>query len=348
MRRWWIALIALLVGTLFFSSARAEDEPTPSPTPTREFAIKDGQPLLGGEPVKLWGLRCNNALMSPAVTERLINNLDHMADHGINLISVCLQGTNGGFPNVNAGPNAYAFNGRILPGFGRRLEQLVREADKRGMVVCLGLFMPRKDEGLRDEAAVKRGIEETAKVLADNKLRNVFVNLYQEFSHPYRSDHEIFQEPDGAAKKAKLTGWFKAVAPEVEVGICPNHESGSTVDYPGCEVMFFQEGMPIPESGFAVNVETADRDASGHEGVFNKYHIASLKKEWESYQGSARLALLFRSPYVEDVTGVQGTGPNFEAGGGGTGENDRGIRPYYDWLKTNVGRWQYPKHVKSD
>jgi hypothetical protein len=276
------------------AATHAADEPAP----TKEFEIREGRPHLAGQPVKFWGLRCNNALMSPAVTERLVNNLDNLADHGINLISVCLQGTNGGFPNVDAGPNAYTSDGRLIPAFGRRLELLIREADRRGMVVCVGLFMPRKDEHLRDEAAIRRGIEETARILADKQLRNVFVNLYQEFNHPLRSDHEIFREPGGPEKKAKLTGWFKAVAPDVEVGICPNHQTGSAVDYPGCEVKFFQEGMPLPSEGFAVNTETADRDASGNEGVFNKYHLASLKKEWESYRESPRLALLFRSPAV--------------------------------------------------
>ena len=77
-----------------------------TPASTREFEIREGLPYLGGKLVKLWGLRCNNALLSPAVTERLVNNLDNMTAHGINLISVSLHGTNGGFQDVNAGPNA--------------------------------------------------------------------------------------------------------------------------------------------------------------------------------------------------------------------------------------------------
>ncbi|MGI6418210.1 MAG: hypothetical protein ACOX1P_21355 [Thermoguttaceae bacterium] len=318
-----------------------------TPASTREFEIREGLPYLGGKLVKLWGLRCNNALLSPAVTERLVNNLDNMTAHGINLISVSLHGTNGGFPDVNAGPNAYTSDGRLIPAFARRLELVVREADKRGIVVCVTLMMPRKDEFLRDEAAVRRGIEETGRWLASRRLKNVFVNLFQEFDHPLRIDHDIFREPDGTAKKARLTSWFKAVAPDIEVGICPNHQTGSLVDYPGCEVKLFHEAMPIPKEGFAVNAETPDRDLSGNEGVFNVYDIESMHQEWETYRQLPRAAMLFRSPYVEDIRGRQGTGPNFEMGGGGTGENDRGIRPYYDWLLKNVGRWEYPTHTKS-
>ncbi len=318
------------------------------PVPTRQFEIRQGLPYLGGEPVKLWGLRCNNALMSPAVTERLVNNLDNMANHGINLVSVSLQGTNGGFPDVNAGPNAYTPDGRLVPAFARRLELVAHEADRRGMVLCVTLMMPRKDELLRDEAAVRRGIEETARFLAQRQLNNVFVNLYQEFNHPLRVDHEIFREPDGAAKKARLTTWFKAQAPDIEVGICPNHQTGSPVDYPGCEVRLFHEAMPIPETGFAVNTETADRDLSGNEGVFNSYHIESMHREWETYRRLPHAAMLFRSPYLDDVRGCQGTGPNFEMGGGGTGANDRGVQPYFNWLLANIGRWEYPHHVTSE
>jgi len=315
--------------------------------PTREFEVRSGLPHLGGKAVRLWGLRCNNALMSPAVTERLMNNLDNMAGHGINLISLSLQGTNGGFPDKNAGPNAYAPDGHLIPKYARRLESIVRMADRRGMVVCITLLMPRKDELVRDEAAVRRAMEETGRFLSERGLRNVFVNLYQEFNHPTRVDHDIFQEPDGAKKKAKLTAWFKATAPEVEVGICPNHATGSPSVYPGCEVTFFQEAMPIPTTGFAVNTETADRDLSGNEGVFNRFHFASMRREWQSYLQKPNAALLFRSPYVENVRGMLGTGPNFEMGGSGTARSDRGIRTYYQWLRTNVGRWEYPRHIKD-
>lgn len=312
--------------------------------PLREFEIRDGRPLLAGQPVKLWGLRCNNSLLSPAVTERLINNLDNYAAHGINFISISLQGTNGGFPDVDAGPNAFTPDGRIIPAFARRTESIIRECDKRGMVVCLVVLMPRKDELLVDEAAVKQAIEQTAQLVESRGLRNVMVNLFQEFHHPTRIHHPIFREPDGDRKKAQLTSWFKQIAPEIETGICPNHLTGSAFNYPGCDVKFFQEEMPIPETGFSVNTETADRDSTGHEGVFNRFHVASMEKEWQSYLNRPDAAMLFRSPWVEDVRGQLGTGPNLEMGGFGTGDRDRGIRVYLEWVKKHAGRWEYPSH----
>jgi hypothetical protein len=34
-------------------------------------------------------------------------------------------------------------------------------------------------------------------------------------------------------------------------------------------------------------------------------------------------------------------------GGYGKSEDDRGIRFYYEWVRDNVGRYEYPRHVKA-
>lgn len=40
--------------------------------------------------------------------------------------------------------------------------------------------------------------------------------------------------------------------------------------------------------------------------------------------------------------------PEFHGSTGyGTGPADRGIRFYYEWVRDNVGRWEYPHHVPS-
>ena len=189
--------------------------------------------------------------MSPAVTERHVRCLDAVVAHGINLLTVGLQGTNGSFPSVDAGPNAFLPTGALRPDFARRLEWVVREADRRGMVVGIYALQPRKDQELKDEAAVRRAIEETGRFLTEHKLKNVFVNLMQRNrATPSGPITRSSRSPTCAAKKARLTAWFKAVVPEIEAGVCPNHQSGSADSYPGMEVRFFQEEMPIPTSGF--------------------------------------------------------------------------------------------------
>ena len=82
------------------------------------------------------------------------------------------------------------------------------------------------------------------------------VDLYQEFNHPTRIDHEQFREPDGARKKSEIAQWFKSKAPKIEVGLVSNHLTGSPIDFPGCDVLMYHESVPIPEHGSAVNSQS--------------------------------------------------------------------------------------------
>jgi len=319
-----------------------------SPKPTREFQVKNDRPVLDGKEIKLWGLRCGNALHSEAITQRHITNLPNMAAHGINLIGVYIQGSNTGWPDPDASFNGFTRDGKLKPESAERLERFVRAADEHGMVVMIGLFTPRKDQEFYDEAAIQAAIEEAGKFLKERKLKNVFVDIMHEYSHPERIDHPIFREPDGANKKSKLTNWFKEVAPEIEVGVCPDEDSGTADYYPGMEVRIIQKEMPIPEEGFVVNVETLRQDPYQNDGIFNKGAVDFVIADCERYREAPNAAMLFHSAFIHGLTGYSGSAPHAEMGGYGTGPNDRGVRFYYDWVRDNVGRWEYPKHVKAD
>ena len=316
-----------------------------APTATREFEIRSDRAYLGGQPVNLWGLRCGNALHSTVITERHIRNFDNMVAHGINTIGVYIQGSNGGWPDSAAATNGFGRDGELRPEFGERLEILVREADRRGMVVMVGLFTPRKDQDFYDEAAIQRAIEEAAAFLRDRRLRNVFVDIMHEYSHPRRIDHPIFREPDGAAKKAKLTAWFKAVAPNIEVGICPDINSGTGDSYPGMEVRIIQKEMAIPADGFVVNVETKRQDAYQNDGIFNQTNLDYIFADCRRFKAAPNAAMLFHAGFIQGITNYSGSAPHAEMGGYGTGSRDRGVRFYYEWVRDNVGRWEYPRHL---
>lgn len=316
------------------------------PPATREFAIKDDRPYLGGQPIQIWGLRCGNALFSQGVTERHVRNLDNMVAHGINCIGVYVQGSNGGHPNPEAGRNGYTPDGQLKPEFARRLEWLVREADARGMVVMVGLFSPRKDQDFKNEAAVQRACEETAKFLVRRKLKNVFCDIMHEYNHS-RIDHDIFREPHGAEKKAKLTAWFNKFAPDIEAGICPAFKSGTGDEYPGMQVRLIQKDHPIPKTGFVVNVETQRNDAYENDGKFEDDEFPIFLTLYQQYAAAPNACMLFHSGWCQGITNGSGTGPNPEMGGYGKSEDDRGIRFYYEWVRDNMGRYEYPRHVKK-
>lgn len=334
--------VFMLLARVATASAQGEAEP---PAATREFAIRDDRASLGGRPVDLWGVRCGNALFSEAVTERHVNALDAMVAHGINAIGVYIQGANAGWPNAEAGLDGFTRRGELKPEVARRLERLVRAADRRGMVVMVGILSPRKDQDLYDDDAIKRAIQEAGRFLVRRRLKNVFVDIMHEFDQPERIDHPILREPDGMAKKALLTRWFKEVAPDIEAGVCPNVGTTTGDSYPGMEVRIIQKQAAIPASGFVVNVETLRRDVFENDGVFAESQVASVIRDCERYRDAPNAVMLFHAGYIQGITNRSGTAPHPEMGGHGTGPNDRGVRFYYEWVRDHVGRYEYPRHI---
>ena len=55
--------------------------------------------------------------------------------------------------------------------------------------------------------------------------------------------------------------------------------------------------------------------------------------------------MLFHAGFIQGITNYSGSAPHAEMGGYGTGRRDRGVRFYYEWVRDNVGRWEYPRHV---
>lgn len=336
----------------YFDDLKASGEglilkPAQPAAETKKFEIQNHRPYLAGHEVDLWGLRCGNAFFSDAVTERFIRNFDNMNAHGINLVGAYIQGVNAGFPDGNAGLNGFTRHGKLLPEVARRIEWFVREADQRGMVVMIGVIAPRKDQDFYDDKAIQTAIEETARFLKEKGLRNVFVNLCDEFNHPLAADKLLIREPDGAEKKAQLTAWFKAIASDIPVGIGPHWKSGTSDEYPTMDIRIIQKGMPIPQDGFVVNVEPIREDYYNNDGLFNKTNIDAIYANCRNYLDAPHAVFMFHSGFVQGITNFSGTAPHGEMGGYGTGPNDRGIKFYYEWVRDNVGTWKYPHHVPS-
>jgi len=146
-----------------------------------------------------------------ANTERLIQALDTYLDHGVLAISVSLQGGNTGynreFPDIrreNAaklGPgkgllvSAFRPDGSLKPEWMARLLRLIRELDRRGMVLDLMYFYQGQDEVLESPAAIDQAVRNATDWLIDNDCRNVIIEIANEHNHSgFDHDRYIHRE----------------------------------------------------------------------------------------------------------------------------------------------------------
>jgi hypothetical protein len=344
MRRNFLAL--LLSAALLPVTADAGSNAQASagqPAQTRKFEIRGERAYLGGREFNMWGIRGANTLMSQAVTERFVRNLDNMKAHGINALAVYIMGSNTGWPEEWAARNGFNPDGSLKPEFAGRLEWLIREADKRGMVIGVGIFTPRNVANLQGDDAVRRALNETGRFLKDRGLRNVFVDLMHEYNHR-RVVPDIFKEPGGPAKKVQLHRWFREANPDVPAGVCATIARDTDPGFPGADMNIIQKTMAIPATGYTINIETHKRDNYDRDGVYTEKGLAENYAWFETYKNTPNASIFLHASFLTGVTGRSGTAPHAEMGGYGTAD-DPGVRWYYEWVRDNVGRWEYPKHV---
>jgi hypothetical protein len=115
--------------------------------------------------------------------------------HGLLAVTVNLQGGSPqGYSKTQPWHNsAFAADGSLRPDYMRRFERVLDAADRLGMVVILGLFYFGQDERLKDEDAVKRGVDNALDWLDGRGYRHVLVEVNNECNVRY--DHAILR-PD--------------------------------------------------------------------------------------------------------------------------------------------------------
>ena len=113
--------------------------------------------------------------------------------HGLLAVTLNLQGGSPeGYSQAQLWHNsAIAEDGSLRPECMARVERILNEADRLGMVVILGLFYFGQDERLRDEQAVVRAVEGAVTWVLDKGYRNVLVEINNECNVKY--DHAILQ-----------------------------------------------------------------------------------------------------------------------------------------------------------
>ncbi|MEM2342201.1 MAG: hypothetical protein QXI67_06195 [Candidatus Bathyarchaeia archaeon] len=322
---------------------------------TRIFEVRNNNPYLDGKKIQIWGIRLANAIYSDKTVQNLIDNLDDYVKHGVNCFSVFIQGANPGNYDPTIGFDGFNPDGTLKQETKQRLEKLILEADKRDMVVNVGLFYFLKDHNLKDEKAIEKACRETARFLYNNGLRNVFIDIVNEYGSE-RYHHSIFKR--GVEEKARLHQWIKEEAPlfcgisDVRIGdlfVRGDEKYKEFLDYPGADIILlhnYVEPLDVPK--ILINNEPGRPDDYGNEGVerapgeIDKFLILA-----EKYRRAPNAYFFAFSAWNQAIGGFDGECPHFEIGGSGRSEKDRGVGWYFNWVRKNVGRYEYPNHIRE-
>lgn len=126
-------------------------------------------------------------------TREFVAAMPEWRRHGLLAVTLNLQGGSPqGYSKEQPWHNsALAADGSLRPEYLRRLETVLDKADDLGMVVILGVFYFGQDERLKDEDAVKRGLDNALDWLADKGYRNVLVEVNNECNVRY--DHAVLK-----------------------------------------------------------------------------------------------------------------------------------------------------------
>jgi hypothetical protein len=123
-------------------------------------------------------------------TREFIAAMPTWRQHGLLGITLNLQGGSPqGYSRQQPWENsAFAPNGTLRPTYLRRLELVLDRADELGMVVILGLYYFGQDERLKDEDAVKHGVDNALDWLFARGYRNVLIEVNNECNVRYHHD----------------------------------------------------------------------------------------------------------------------------------------------------------------
>ena len=219
---------ALLVAFASLAASSPATEPAKGPARKTTVAIKGDAFLINGEPTykgRTWkGKKVEGLLMNSRMVQAIFDDLNpetvgkwaypdtkrwdserntrefvaampEWRKHGLLAVTLNLQGGSPqGYSKDQPWHNsAFKEDGALRPEYTARLEKVLNRADELGMVAILGVFYFGQDQRLKDEEAVKRGLDNALDWLAEKGYRNVLIEVNNECNVRY--DHAILK-PD--------------------------------------------------------------------------------------------------------------------------------------------------------
>jgi hypothetical protein len=219
--------LTLLLALTLFAALPTSAEPK-GPARKTEVAIKGEGFLINGQPTykdrtwkgkKIEGLLMNSRMVQATFddlnaetrgkwaypdtkkwdadrnTREFLAAMPEWRKHGLLAVTLNLQGGSPrGYSKDQPWHNsAFKEDGSLRPEYLARVEKVLDKADELGMVAILGLFYFGQDERLKDEDAVKKGVDNALDWLAEKGYRNVLIEINNECNVRY--DHAILK-PD--------------------------------------------------------------------------------------------------------------------------------------------------------
>ncbi|MBS1855187.1 MAG: hypothetical protein JST11_07465 [Acidobacteria bacterium] len=137
-------------------------------------------------------------------TREFVAALPEWRRHGVLAFTVNLQGGSPeGYAKAQPWENtAIEPDGSLRPEYLRRLAMVLDRADELGMVAIVGYFYFGQDQRVRDEAAVRRAVENATNWLLDRDYRNVLVEVDNE-CNVSAYDHAILK-PDRVSELIEM------------------------------------------------------------------------------------------------------------------------------------------------
>jgi hypothetical protein len=150
---------------------------------------------LNPKTVDLWAYPDTKKWDANRNTDEFIAQMPTWRKHGLLAFTLNLQGGSPqGYSKDQPWHNsALKEDGSLRPESMARFSKILDKADELGMVVILGIYYFGQDERLKDEAAVKAGVDAVVDWLIEKRYANVLVEINNECSVRY--DHAILK-PD--------------------------------------------------------------------------------------------------------------------------------------------------------
>jgi hypothetical protein len=129
-------------------------------------------------------------------TNEFVQRLPRYAEHGLNMVTVGLQGGNPDPLRSETGSihtevvTAFESDGSLKPDWMARLDRIIHAADRVGIVVTVSLFYRWQDEHIDTDAGIWSAVDNVTDWLVAGGYANVLLEICNECNVP-AFDHDI-------------------------------------------------------------------------------------------------------------------------------------------------------------